>query len=98
MAETFDKSQFYLAMAKAIEAAHAVDVPDTGIRDFSERPLTVFYVGGLGGNYQIAELLKAVKETEGEYICYNNRVISSYFFSTSGGSTENVKDVWVSSN
>ena len=34
MAETFDKSQFYLAMAKAIEAAHAVDVPDTGTYNF----------------------------------------------------------------
>ena len=29
------------------------------------RPLTVFYVGGLGGNYQVAELMKAVRETEG---------------------------------
>ena len=27
-------------------------------------PLTVFYVGGLGGNYQIAELIKAVHDTE----------------------------------
>lgn len=27
-------------------------------------PLTVFYVGGLGGNYQIAEMIKAVHDTE----------------------------------
>jgi glycosyltransferase involved in cell wall biosynthesis len=29
-------------------------------RDFNQRPLTIFYVGGLGGHYQIEELLKAV--------------------------------------
>lgn len=30
----FDKSRFYLAMGKAIEAAHAVDVADTGTYNF----------------------------------------------------------------
>ncbi len=37
---------------------------------------------------------KAVDATRGEMICYNNKVIPSYFFSTSGGSTEASKDVW----
>ena len=35
-----------------------------GGRSFTQMPLTVFYVGGLGGNYQIAELLKAIRNTE----------------------------------
>lgn len=42
----------------------AVTPRDPVHRDFSENPLTVFYVGGLGGNYQIAELLKAVHDSE----------------------------------
>ena len=37
---------------------------------------------------------KAVDATKGEMICYDNKVITSYFFSTSGGSTESAKDVW----
>ena len=34
MQQTFDKSRFYLAIGKAIEAANAVDVPDTGTYNF----------------------------------------------------------------
>ncbi len=45
--------------------AEDLSIPDIGVRDFSERPLTVFYVGGLGGNYQISELIKAIRATEG---------------------------------
>ena len=37
---------------------------------------------------------KAVDATQGKMICYDNKVITSYFFSTSGGSTEASKDVW----
>lgn len=32
--QTFDKSQFYLAMGKAIEAAHAVKIADEGTYNF----------------------------------------------------------------
>jgi len=45
----------------------------------------------------LAESIKAnraVDATRGAMICYDNKVISSYFFSTSGGSTESAKDVW----
>lgn len=34
MEGTFDKSKFYLAMGKAIEAAHAVTTPDEGTYNF----------------------------------------------------------------
>ena len=36
-----------------------------GPRDFAVRPLTLFYVGGLGAQYQITELLKAVRDVDG---------------------------------
>ena len=37
---------------------------------------------------------RAVDATKGETVCYNNKVVSAYFFSTSGGSTENSGEVW----
>lgn len=39
---------------------------------------------------------KAVDATRGETVCYENRVVRTYYFSTSGGSTEAVEDVWSS--
>ena len=45
----------------------------------------------------LAESLKAnqaVEATKGEMVCYNNKVIAAYYFSTSGGRTESAKDVW----
>lgn len=36
----------------------------------------------------------AVDETEGEIIYYNGKPVRAYYSSTSGGSTENVEDVW----
>ena len=40
------------------------------------------------------KISKAVEETEGETITYNDEVISAVFHSTSSGKTENSKDVW----
>jgi len=37
---------------------------------------------------------RAVDATKGEMLCYNNKVVAAYFYSTSGGRTENAKDVW----
>lgn len=37
---------------------------------------------------------KAVDATKGEMVCYNNKVVAAYFFSTSGGRTESAEDVW----
>ena len=34
MEQTFDKSRFYLAMGKAVEAAHAVTIADEGTFNF----------------------------------------------------------------
>ncbi len=37
---------------------------------------------------------QAVDATRGEMVYYNNKAVSTYFFSTSGGSTEDSSDVW----
>lgn len=41
-----------------------------------------------------SKISKAVEDTEGEVITYNDEVISAVFHSTSSGKTENSKDVW----
>ena len=41
-----------------------------------------------------ARAKKAVNDTRGEFVCYDNKVVTTYFFCTSGGSTEDVKRVW----
>ena len=38
---------------------------------------------------------KAVKTTVGQYVSYENEPISAYFYSTSCGTTSDVKDVWI---
>lgn len=38
--------------------------PETAGRNFDQKPLTLFYVGGLGKQYQIADLLQAIQKTE----------------------------------
>ena len=50
------------------ELPPGADHPDLSARRAPgdpNRPLTIFYVGGLGGNYQIEELLRAVGTVEG---------------------------------
>ncbi len=42
----------------------------------------------------INKIKKCVKETEGEYITYNNEIIYAFFFSTSNGKTEDNKNVF----
>jgi stage II sporulation protein D len=37
---------------------------------------------------------QAVNLTKGETVCYNNKTVSTYYFSTSGGATEAAEDVW----
>ena len=47
-------------------------------------------------NYEknINIIKNAIKETKGEYLTYDNKVIYAFFFSTSNGKTENNKDVF----
>ncbi len=43
------------------------------------------------------KLQKAVKNTYGEYMMYEDSVVEAFFFATSGGKTENSEDVWSTS-
>ncbi|HCL47528.1 TPA: hypothetical protein DHW58_00895 [Patescibacteria group bacterium] len=49
-----------------------------------------------GYNYEVQKpnLAAAAEATKGLVIKYNNEPISAYFFSDSGGATENVENVW----
>ena len=42
----------------------------------------------------INKVKKCIKETEGEYLTYNDQIIYAFFFSTSNGKTEDNKDVF----
>jgi stage II sporulation protein D len=50
-----------------------------------------------GGPGETAATNKAVNETHGEVATYGGKVITAYFFSTSGGHTESIENVWQSS-
>jgi len=43
----------------------------------------------------INKLKRAIKETTGEYLTYNDEIVEAFFFSTSTGKTENSEDVFV---
>lgn len=49
-----------------------------------------------GYNSETMRTNQAVNETKGKTLCFLNQVITTYYYSTSGGSTENVEDVWTS--
>lgn len=48
--------------------------------------------GGTG--HEHARSNAAVDATRGQTLCYENRTVAGYYFSTSGGHTEDVEDVW----
>lgn len=47
-----------------------------------------------GTTHEHARSNAAVDATKGQTLCYDNRTVTGYYFSTSGGHTENVEDVW----
>lgn len=49
-----------------------------------------------GKNYEknLNKMKKAVIETKGEYLTYNDEIIQAFFFSTSSGKTENSEEVF----
>ncbi|MBP3461707.1 MAG: stage II sporulation protein D [Bacilli bacterium] len=48
-------------------------------------------------NYEnnMNKIKKAIIETKGEYLTYDNEIINAFFFSTSSGKTENCEEVFV---
>lgn len=51
----------------------------------------------MGYDYEKSSTTKAVNETAGEMIYYDNKLIQAFYHSTSGGSTENSENVWFES-
>lgn len=49
---------------------------------------------GVWGYFNMKKIARAVKQTEGLIMVYNNKPIDAIFHSTSGGKTENSEDVW----
>ena len=49
-------------MAVPFDAREVLKGKKNELRNFEKEPLQIFYVGGLGGQYQISELLEAVKD------------------------------------
>lgn len=48
--------------------------------------------GGL--DFEHSRSTAAVNATKGKTLCYENRMVAGYYFSASGGHTENIEDVW----
>lgn len=55
---------------------------------------TTLHQGYKGYGVEQPATTQAVDATRGKLVCYENQVVRTYYFSTSGGSTEAVEDVW----
>lgn len=45
-------------------------------------------------NANIKKIKKAVNDTKGEYLVYDNDIVEAFFFSTSSGYTENIEEIF----
>jgi stage II sporulation protein D len=79
--------------AQAVAARSYALTTDAGGAIFDQYPDTRSQVyRGVTG--ETASTNAAVRETAGEVVKYQGRVAVTYFFSTSGGQTENIENVW----
>src|SRR5918992_5671722 len=79
--------------AQAVAArTYALAVRKSG-SDFDLYPDVRSQVYG-GISSERATTTAAVQATAGEVVLYRGRIVTTYFFSTSGGKTANVNDVW----
>src|SRR3954454_22781262 len=79
--------------AQAIVARSYALTTDAGGAIFDQYPDTrsqMYY----GMSRETAGTNQAVQSTAGQVVMYGNQVASTYYFSTSGGRTENVEDSW----
>jgi stage II sporulation protein D len=79
--------------AQAVAARSYALATNVGGRGFEQYPDTRSQVYR-GFNAETASSDNAVAATHGQVLTYNGRVIVAYFFSTSGGYTENVENVF----
>jgi stage II sporulation protein D len=80
--------------AQAIAARSYAITTDRGGPIFDQYPDTRSQVYR-GVNGERASTNAAVSATAGEVVTYNGNVVTTYFFSTSGGHTENVENVFI---
>ena len=59
--------------------------------DLCDTPTCQVY---LGASYEFPNTDQAVFETRGKVLMYGSEIITTYYFSTSGGWTENNENVW----
>src|SRR3954454_18040579 len=79
--------------AQAVVARSYALVTDAGGAIFDQYPDTrsqMYY----GMSRETSGTNQAVQSTAGEVVMYGNQVASTYYFSTSGGRTENVENSW----
>jgi stage II sporulation protein D len=83
--------------AQAVAARSYALTTDVGGKGFEQYPDTRSQVYR-GFDTETASTDNAVAGTRGQVLTYNGRVIVAYFFSTSGGYTENVENVFFGSD
>ncbi len=81
------------AVAARTYALYKRNTSSNSIYDLDTTTKTQVYKG-LGSEYTTTH--QAVKDTLGQVMTYNGKVILAVFHSSSGGHTENVEDIWTS--
>lgn len=83
--------------AQAVAARTYALATDAGGSLFDQYPDTRSQVYR-GANAEVSSTNKAVEATAGETVYYGDKIAVTYFFSTSGGRTENVENVFYGSS
>lgn len=79
--------------AQAVAARSYALATDAGGSLFDQYPDTRSQVYR-GAKAEVKSTNAAVRATAGEVVKYKSKTIATYFFSTSGGRTENIENVW----
>lgn len=91
-ARTYTMKKMSASPAKEHGGAHLCNNPS---HCKAYEPLSSFAASWEGKTDEYSKKIKrAVSDTDGEIILYNDEPISAVFHSTSSGKTENAKDVW----
>ena len=82
------------AQALAARTYAVYNIKSRQIYDMEDNQNSQVY---LGYDYEKPSTTKAVNNTKGEMIYYDNELIQAFYHSTSGGSTENSENIWFES-
>lgn len=84
----------HLLAEKNISLPKGADVGDTQLHQVYKNDEDLKKIWGSDYNWKINKIRKAVYETKGQIIVYNNQPITAAYFSTSNGYTENSEYYW----